>query len=191
VTPAELTALILAGGKATRLGGVAKHLLVVDGEPILARQRAALDGRCAEVIVAARVPVDGLRTVADAPGAHGPLAGIAAGLAAARTPWVLVVAGDMPHVTGAVIDLLTARSAGDAVAFRIAGLPEPLLCLLRVAAVAPVLARRLAAGRAKAAELLLDPALHVIWLEERDLRAVDASLRALTNVNAPSDLEPC
>ena len=33
----SFSALILAGGKATRLGGVAKHELVVDGESFFAR----------------------------------------------------------------------------------------------------------------------------------------------------------
>ena len=37
--PSELSisALILAGGRATRMGGIAKHAIVVQGETILAR----------------------------------------------------------------------------------------------------------------------------------------------------------
>ena len=57
------SALILAGGKATRLGGVAKHALLVDGEPILARQArvtpstsAPVTGRC----LRARSPISAI-----------------------------------------------------------------------------------------------------------------------------------
>ena len=38
----DVTALILAGGKATRLGGVDKRVLVVDGRTIFDRQIEAL-----------------------------------------------------------------------------------------------------------------------------------------------------
>jgi len=58
----DVTALILAGGKATRLGGIAKHELVIDGATIFARQVAVLAPRVAELIVSASV--DRLRVVA-------------------------------------------------------------------------------------------------------------------------------
>lgn len=179
----DVTALVLAGGKATRLGGVAKHELVVDGATILERQRAVLAPRVSEIVVAAPHPVDGFRTVRDAHAGVGPLAGIAAGLAAATTPWLLVVAGDMPYLTGELIDRLLAATADavDAVGIRAGALPEPLLCVLHTR-VGPAVDSRLAAGRYKASGLLTDEHLHVRWLE------VDADTPALWNVNAPQDL---
>jgi molybdopterin-guanine dinucleotide biosynthesis protein A len=174
-------ALILAGGRATRLGGAAKHELVVDGETIFARQCRVLAPRVAEILVSAPRDVVGYRTVRDAVEGAGPLAGIAAGLAAARAPWLIVVAGDMPDLTGEVIDRLLAISDDiDAIGVRSRGLPEPLLCTLH-ARVGPVLARRLARGAFKASGLLTEEALRVRWLDDIDPRA-------LRNINAPEDL---
>lgn len=191
-SPADVTALILAGGRATRLGGVDKRELVVEGRTIFARQCEVLVPRTAGLLVSSNRPVPGHRTVADAVPGAGPLAGIAAGLAAAATPWLLVVAGDMPHISGALIELLCARAAegADAVGIRIGGMPEPLLCLLRVAAARPVAEARLAAGRLKASRLLTDGDLRVAWIEEPELRAIDPELRGLFNVNEPADLGP-
>ncbi|MBA3539709.1 MAG: molybdenum cofactor guanylyltransferase [Deltaproteobacteria bacterium] len=185
-----MTALILAGGKATRLGGIAKHAIVIEGSSILARQRAVLEPRVGALLVSSRQAIEGVTTVVDTIIDGGPLAGVAAGLAAAGTPWLLVVAGDMPHLAPAVVELLLARTRAevDAVGIQIAGLPEPLLCVLRVAAVRPVLEARLAAGRFKASGLLADPALRVVWLDEAELRAVDPTLKGLFNVNEPRDL---
>lgn len=113
----DVSALILAGGKATRLGGVAKHELVVDGQTIFARQVALLAPRVTEIIVSLPAPLDEGSAAARAEpyaGAHriardrhagiGPLAGIAAGMSESRTNWLLVVAGDMPHLSGDLLD---------------------------------------------------------------------------------------
>jgi molybdopterin-guanine dinucleotide biosynthesis protein A len=88
----------------------------------------------------------------------------------------------MPHLTPRLIDALLAARAPelDAVAFRVAGLPEPLCCLLHARAEVAV-QRRLAAGRFKASGLLTDEGLTVRWL-------TDADPAALRNINSPTDL---
>jgi molybdopterin-guanine dinucleotide biosynthesis protein A len=179
-----VTALILAGGKATRLGGIAKHELVIDGETIFARQVRVLAPRVAEIIVSG-AEVAGYRTVLDAVDGAGPLAGIAAGLAAATTPWLLVIAGDMPYLTGELIDAMVALAHADdgdvdAVGVRSAGLPEPLLAVLSPRML-PLVERRLGARRWKASGLLTDEGARVRWLDDPDPRA-------LVNINSPADL---
>lgn len=178
----DVTALILAGGRATRFGGIAKHALLIEGRTILERQTAVLEPRVAEVIVSAPADIATHRTVRDAIAGAGPLAGIAAGLAAAHTPWLVVIAGDMPYVTGALIDALLAARAPelDAVGLRVGDLPEPLCCLLHIRTLAAV-ERRLAAGRFKASGLLTEEGLAVRWL-------TDADPAALRNLNSPADL---
>jgi molybdopterin-guanine dinucleotide biosynthesis protein A len=178
----DVSALILAGGKATRLGGVAKHELVIDGETILARQTRVLAPRAAEIIVSAPYDVPGYRTVRDTVDGAGPLAGIDAGLAAMATPWLLVVAGDMPYITEALIDRMLGarRDEIDAVAVRARGLPEPLLSVLHTR-VRQVVARRLAAGRFKASAIFTDENLRVAWVDVDDVHA-------LHNINRPADL---
>ena len=177
----RVSALILAGGKATRMGGVDKSAIVVDGRTIFERQLAALG--TLPVIVSSPRNVPGFTTVRDAVDGAGPLAGIAAGLAAATTPWLLVLAGDMPYLTPEVIDRLIARTADDidAVGVRLAGLPEPLVCVLRVLVFLPLVQARLARGDLKASRLLTDGEARVAWLDETDPRA-------FFNVNVSQDL---
>lgn len=178
---ADVSALILAGGKATRFGGVAKHEIAVDGETIFARQVRVLAPRAAEILVSTPHDIAGYRVVHDTTPGIGPLAGIAAGLAACRTEWLLVLAGDMPYVTGELVDALLGRADGvDAVGVRVAGLPEPLVCVLH-RGVLPVLERRIAAGDYKASRLLTDGGLRVHWIE-------DVDPAALRNINSPEDL---
>ena len=184
-----VSALILAGGRATRLGGIAKHEIVIGGETIFARQVKVLAPRVTEILVSASRDVAGYRTVRDVIAGAGPLGGIAAGLAAATTPWLLVVAGDMPNLEPAVIDLMLAarRDEVDAIGLRVGELPEPLLSVLHARAGAAV-ERRLAAGRFKASGLLTDEGLRVHWIDETALRAIDPDLNGLVNVNEPEDL---
>jgi molybdopterin-guanine dinucleotide biosynthesis protein A len=183
VAMVSVSALILAGGKATRLGGVAKHELVIEGRTIFERQIEVLAPRVAEILVATPHDMAGYRCVRDRVPDIGPLAGIAAGLAAMHTPWLLVVAGDMPHLTGEVIDeiLGAATEADDAVGVRVGGLPEPLVCLLHESA-RPAVDRRIEQKRFKASGLLTDEQLSVTWLE------LDRHARAFDNVNEPEDL---
>lgn len=186
-----ITALILAGGRATRMGGADKTALVVDGETIFARQVRVLAPRTHEILVSVRErpkrgadPIFGqARLVVDAVSGGGPLAGVLAGLVTCTTPWLLVVAGDMPHLDGALVDRMAraARDEVDAVGIRVDGLPEPLFCLLRTAPARAVLERRLAEGKHKASDLLTSAGLRVAWIEDVD-RA------ALTNINTPDDL---
>ncbi len=182
----EVSALILAGGKATRFGGIAKHEIVIDGETIFARQVRVLAPRVAEIVVSSPRPIEGYRTVQDVVAGIGPLAGIAAGLAACRTEWLLVVAGDMPHITGQLIDLLLCdlreTAPISAVGVRVGGMPEPLVCLLRRDDMLPIVERRIAAGDYKASRLLTDE-LQVRWIE-----LGDADRKAVRNVNSPEDL---
>jgi molybdenum cofactor guanylyltransferase len=187
---ADVTALILAGGKATRLGGVDKRALVVEGRTIFERQVDALRPCVAEIIVSSPREVPGYRTVVDPVPDVGPLAGIAAGLAAATTPWLFVLAGDMPHVHRAFIDVVLSHAGAeaDAVGIRIGSLPEPLCTMLRVAVWRPIVTARIASRRLKASWLLTDEEVHVRWIEEPELRAIDPTLRALYNVNVPEDL---
>ncbi len=177
----EITALIVAGGRGTRFGGVDKRLIVVDGVTIFQRQVDVLRRHAIEIVVAASDPVTGFRTVADRVAGAGPIAGIAAGLAVATTPWMLVLAGDMPDVDDALFEQLRDGAGHDAVGVVHAGRPEPLCCLLRVEPARRRVDALLDARQFKVSGLL--EGLDTGWIEVGDARR-------LRNVNSPSDLGP-
>lgn len=198
-TALDVTGLILAGGRGRRLGGRNKALLSVGGEPLIDRVSRALAPRTARLWISVGSPAmakaarewTSLPLIVDERDDQGPLAGLAAGLA--RAPgWLLAVAVDMPHLGGDVLDLLLARAvergaACDAVAFRLGGLPEPLVALWGPP-FAAALQRRLAAGQRKVADALLDPEYRVAWIDEAQVRAVDPELRAFDNINDADDV---
>jgi molybdenum cofactor guanylyltransferase len=136
---------------------------------------------CEEIVISG-AELAGHRTVRDAVRDIGPLAGIAAGLAAIATPWLVVVAGDMPYISRELIEAMLARRAPDvdAIGIRAGTLPQPLLCVLHVRT-RDVVERRIAAGRYKASGVLTDEGLRVAWLD-------DPEPRALVNINTPDDL---
>ena len=192
IAPAAVTGVILAGGRGRRMGGAIKAMLPIEGRTILERLVGALEPVCAEVIVSVRSldQIDTpLRRVVDDIADAGPLAGIAAALAASARPWLIAVGGDMPDVRTDVLELLLAHAGPgvDAVAPLVAGLPEPL-CAIYGARCLDAARRRLAEGRFKTSGLLTDEGLAVAWVGEHLVRAVDPDLRSLRNVNRPDDL---
>lgn len=105
-------AIVLSGGRSSRLGGEAKAALVVEGRSLLATALAAAAGARRTVVVgdATAVPA-GVRVTREDPPFGGPAAGIAAGMGAlAAEPgsdFILVLACDMPNSSAAVRELVT------------------------------------------------------------------------------------
>jgi molybdopterin-guanine dinucleotide biosynthesis protein A len=103
------------------------------------------------------------RVVFDRKTSAGPMAGIEAGLAAARHDTTFVIACDMPYVTKEVAEIavIAARSC-DAAIPRIDGRPEPVCAAYRKSAL-PVIAAALDAGRRRAGDVV--ELMDVTWLE--------------------------
>jgi molybdopterin-guanine dinucleotide biosynthesis protein A len=113
----EFDAIILAGGRSSRLGGVPKQQLIYDGATLLQRALDAAGGAAAAVVVGPESGVlpAGVLTCREEPPFAGPAAAISAGLAAlaasgaqtgaTRAGLTLVLACDMPNVAPAVQSL--------------------------------------------------------------------------------------
>ncbi len=145
----SFSALILAGGRSSRMGRD-KARLTLDGETLVARQvRRAREAGAVEVWISGRAgvdygPLDAPVLLDDTPDT-GPLAGIARGLAVMQTSLLLVLAVDMPRVA----DAWLARGRGLSETGLIARLPtglEPLAAWYPGAA-AGLLDAQLARGR--------------------------------------------
>ena len=186
-----IVAVVLAGGAGRRLGGVDKAGLVVGGRALLDRVLAAAAGVAGRLVVVGppRPVVLGRAVIfvqEDAPGG-GPVPAVVAALdALGGASIVVVLAVDLPLLTGAdlgrmVATLTTADPPVGAVAAADpSGGPNPLLAAYRADALRATAATLDGpAGVGVAAARLLPAAVAVI-----DLGA-DATL----NVNTPADLE--
>ncbi|NGP54029.1 molybdenum cofactor guanylyltransferase MobA [Thioalkalivibrio sp. XN8] len=101
-TRLPITAVILAGGRATRMGGQDKGLVQLAGRPMIAHVLAALAPQVEWLVVNANRNLDryagfGWPVVRDDDtGFLGPLAGLAAGMRAASTALVMTAPCDCP-----------------------------------------------------------------------------------------------
>jgi len=115
----------------------------------------------------------------------GPLAGIHAGLLAARFPLVWVVGCDLPDVDPGLAALLCGLAGDvDAVVPRVDSEPQGV-CAVYDRALAPRIDRLLAAGERRVKMLLA--ASKVRYVTPEELRAVDPELRSFRNINTPAD----
>jgi len=112
----SLTALLVSGGKATRLGSITKTALTVGGVPLIKRALTAVrdvSPHCPAVVVGDTEGLDDLGHVThlrENPPFSGPAAAIAAGVEHVTTEFVAVLAADLP-----LIDAHTVRALIDAV----------------------------------------------------------------------------
>ena len=115
-------AIVLGGGRSARMGHD-KRDLVLDGRSLLARATDACVGRQVIVAVTPALPHDvdptGVQRVLEDPPFGGPVAGLAAGLAALPSisdgDEVLVLACDLPRVAEIVATLDAAEPGTDGV----------------------------------------------------------------------------
>jgi molybdopterin-guanine dinucleotide biosynthesis protein A len=168
-------AVVLAGGGGRRLGGVDKPALPVGGRSMLSRVLDAVAGASPRVVVGPARPdlPAGVVQVREDPPGGGPVAAIAAGLAAVSAPGgdlVAVLAADLPFLTSdavAAVLAAAAESAVDGAVLVDAGGREQWLCGVW----------RMAALRARLADL--DPPAG------RSVRQLVAGLR-VTTVTMPA-----
>ena len=181
--------VILAGGSSRRMGRDKAALPAGDGTLIehLARRLAPV---VEETIVAGGsvgYHLPGVTVVDDRYPGWGPLAGIHAGMLAARGPWVWVVACDLPDVNPGLAALLCGLADDvDAVVPRIDGEPQGV-CALYERALASRIEGLLDAGERRVSALLSASTVRYVTPEE--LRAVDPELRSFRNLNTPADYE--
>ncbi|MGH8781508.1 molybdenum cofactor guanylyltransferase MobA [Paraburkholderia sp.] len=104
----QITGLLLAGGRGTRMGGVDKGLQTLHGEPLAAHVLKRLAPQTGALLISANRHAERYAELGAAYHAHvvadsttlpdfpGPLAGLLAGLQAASTPFVLSAPCDSP-----------------------------------------------------------------------------------------------
>jgi molybdopterin-guanine dinucleotide biosynthesis protein A len=176
---------VLCGGRSTRMG-TDKALLKVDGVEMARRVAdALLAGGCTTVAAVGGDPVGlarlGLHTLPDEWPGEGPMAGVRQALATwPDADAVVVVACDLPHLTGVTVASLIGALAEHPEAAAAVAETDRLqpLCVAWRPSAALTMAEVFASGERR---------LHAL-LGELPIVRVSADLQDLRNVNAPGDL---
>ena len=186
----QVTAAILVGGRARRLDGRSKPALIIGEQTIADRLLEAIgDAGIATVFMVGpwhgAVP-SGIRHIPDLMGQVGPLGGVYSALLVASTARVIVLAGDMPFVTAALIRRLADMADGiDAVVPRDDRGWHPLSAGYR-RSIAPHVKAQLDRRALRVVDAL--GGIRVDELTGDELRRLDGDDMLLMNVNSPDDL---
>ena len=187
-------AIVLAGGRSSRFGRD-KLAERIDGRPLLDHAIAAVQAVATDVVVVAAPGMnpdvsEGVRLVRDPVAFEGPLAGLAAGLAALdpMVERVVVVAGDMPSLVPAVLRRLldTVASAPDAAILGHDGDAVPLPMALRRGAAERAVGTLLDGGERRLRAL--NRALDAEVIPESTWRQDDPTAATLRDIDTPDDL---
>jgi molybdopterin-guanine dinucleotide biosynthesis protein A len=175
VADRDLTGILLVGGSSTRFGSP-KALARLGNETLAERSWRLLQETCAETIAVGKradaLPLP-FPILDDGSSVRAPIAGLVAGLRAARTEIALVVPVDAPLLTAGSL-----RALADACLDAAVPQTGPLPGAYRPEAALPVLERRLAEGRLTLREALT----------ELETRVVELDPWELSNVNTRADL---
>jgi molybdopterin-guanine dinucleotide biosynthesis protein A len=186
---ADATGVLIAGGRAVRMGGLQKGWLRADGEPIAERTMRLYRRTFAAALVVANDPAPwerlGAPVVPDAIPAKGAPGGLHAALLHAKTEWIFTAGCDMPFLSAAGIALLASRREGAmAVIPRWDGWLEPLHAFWSRRCL-PAVERLLREGEPSMQSLARSIGARIV--EEEEWRAIDPAGRAFENVNTPED----
>ena len=187
--------VILAGGKATRMGGGDKCRLEVAGRPILSHILERLEGQAAPIALnangdPARFADTGLPVLADGVPDHpGPLAGVLAGMewgASLGASHILSVAGDTPFFPRDLLPRLHAAQQDEGIVLAASGLPGEKMWRHPVFGLWPVALR-------DDLRSALENGLRkiVIWTNQHNATTAEFSAHPFDpfhNINAPEDI---
>ena len=193
ISPEQITGLILAGGRAQRMGGIDKGLIPFNGKPLIASAITRLKSQVGPILINANRNVTkyasyGFPVIMDeTPDFSGPLAGFAAGLKVCNTPYLLTTPCDSPLLPADLgIKLATEMTRGDFQLVYASSkeadskiLAQPVFCLMRADLQEP-LKTFLQKG-----DLKIDR-----WFKElRSSTVVFDDAQLFANVNTPEELK--
>ena len=197
----EVSLVVLAGGRSSRMGGEDKAVRPYRGRPMLEWALDAFAGLVDESVVVARDAAQlehissvlrkrrDLRFAVDDVTGFGPTAGLVAGFATAGGALCFMAACDMPYISTVVAAHIISccREADAAVPRWADGRMEPLFACYRREPTLAAARRAMAHGFRKVLVPLYELE-RIAWVPvEDELRPLDPGLRTFENVNTPDE----
>jgi molybdopterin-guanine dinucleotide biosynthesis protein A len=188
---ASASAIVVAGGKSSRLGQDKRQLRLTSSRTLLEETIERLSALSDDVVVVgsdlSAVAGPSIRFVADPLPGAGPLNGLYGGLSAVQNEYAVAVACDLPFLSVRLLRVLVdyPRDYDLLVPRRADGTLEMLQAVYRKTCL-DAMRRRLSVGRLKLSGLVED--VRVRFVDEVELIPYDPELRSFLNVNTPRDL---
>jgi molybdenum cofactor guanylyltransferase len=189
-TAADAAAVILVGGKSSRMGRP-KALLPFDGEPLIAHVVRKLESIFTEIVVVAapdqEIPTLPVKIARDDIAYQGPVSGIYHGLKTSTKEFCFVTSCDAPFLNLTLIAHLLAQTQDyDVVVPCWADRFQPLHAVYRTS-VAPFLQDQLARGELR--PIFLYDKVSTRKVHEEEIRRFDPEGLSLLNMNSPAEYE--
>ena len=191
----DLTIAIQAGGKSTRMGSNKAKVSFL-GQPLILRILGRVHHLASDVMILSNnndLDYDVLTHIpiyADLIEGIGPLAGLYTSLKLARTPFVALVACDMPFASSQLIqyelEVMKALECDVVIPETDHGL-EPMHALYRRETCLPNIEAALANNERRLISWF--PGMKVETISAADLRKIDPHLHIFLNINTPEDLK--
>jgi len=202
MTDTKLTGVVLAGGESRRMGQN-KALLAVGREKVIGAVIGAMSEAGLDVIIAANEQTAdayrelGREIVYDRFPGQGPLSGIHTALYAAKTPWIIVAACDMPFAVPELFRFLKKSVEG---AGNVSGVACQAVIPMEDDRVQPLLAAYHASALPALEDSLVNGRLRMTdWLERLQVRYIPEDVLAketgldaghvFFNMNRPEDYQ--
>ena len=191
---ANCSILLLAGGRGQRMGGRDKGLVEWHGKPLVAWPQSIARPLTDDLLISCNRNQTQYAAFADrlvgddVADFQGPLAGIRAGLAAARHPWLMVLPCDAPLVDEALLIQLyaTAKLEPETPLMTRRGAQwEPLFCIIPVS-LAPAIEHAWQKGERSNLKILLALQARALDLDIDDSRLANLNSPELLFKQAPS-----
>ncbi|KAA0441008.1 MAG: molybdenum cofactor guanylyltransferase [Candidatus Thioglobus sp.] len=187
ITKNDITALVLAGGRSSRMQGQDKGLMVFNGKPLITYALNVTKNTAQHLLISANRNIESYQQFGevitdDLPDFQGPLAGIAKALHTSKTPYLLILPCDMPLIDEVIITRLIGSMNQNSADICVAH--DGVFMHSTVALIKRNLHNNLldflASGRRKLGR----------WIEQNDFIKVDFSdcSEVLANFNSPEDL---
>jgi len=182
----EITAVILAGGQASRMDGEDKGLIVFRELPLISHVINITKPKVSQILISANRNFEeyanfGKVISDDLEGYQGPLAGISKALKVCLTPYLLVLPCDSPLIDAVLIDSLIEKMEISNVDICVAhdgSIMHATFALMQTK-LEKSLEEFLGEGGRKMA----------LWYRQQSIERIDVSshLEVLTNINRPED----
>ncbi|MDO8602936.1 MAG: molybdenum cofactor guanylyltransferase [Candidatus Omnitrophota bacterium] len=185
-----MTAIILAGGKNTRMAGQDKAFLEIKGKALVEILIEKLTHLAEDIIVVTNSPRKyknlNVKLVKDASAGKGPLMGMCSGLKASSSGYNFITACDTPFVNESLIRFMMQNACGWDIMIPVAGYKFHPLCGVYSKKCISVMEETLEQGKLHISDIF--PKLKVRFIPEKEIADFDKRFLSFMNINTMEDL---